>query len=147
MQWARQVPASTRASSVQPCIGQVCGQVVSGSHSSPGSSVPLPHWLVQSRSLAAVQPSGQHSSPSTQVDCRPAETQTAAQVPSLFSRCIWHFSCAQLCGQLPAGSQISPASSRPLPQPAQSMSVAAEQDDGQHRSDTPALQAAGRTPR
>jgi hypothetical protein len=88
MQWAVQVPASTRVSSVQPCIGQVCGQVVSGSHSSPGSSVPLPHWLVQSRSLAAVQPSGQHSSPSTQVDCWPAETQTAAQVPSLYSRCI-----------------------------------------------------------
>ena len=129
------------ASSVHPCIGQVCGQVVSGSHSSPGSVVPLPHWEVQSRSFTAVQPAGQHSSPSMHDDCVPAGTHTAAQVPSLFSRCFSHFSCAQLCGQLPAGSQISPASSRPLPQPPQSMSVAAEQEEGQHRSETLGLQA------
>ena len=136
-----QVPASCSRRIVQPTIGQLCTQPVTGSQLSPASTTPLPHVAVQSRSLAAVQPGGQHSSPLTQVVCSSAFTQAAAQVPAFVSVRRWHFICGQLVGQVPGGSQVSPGSIRWLPHPPQSVSVLALHAAGQQRSATTPLHA------
>ena len=63
---------------------QLCGQLLGGSHFSPGSTTLFPHCALQSLSLVASQPLGQQPSPSSQAVialCR----HCAEQVPPLSS--------------------------------------------------------------
>jgi hypothetical protein len=62
------VPCSARI--VQPRFGHVVGQLAP-SHSSPGSSTPLPHTAEQLLSFTALHPVGQHASSFTQLACGP----------------------------------------------------------------------------
>jgi hypothetical protein len=104
---------------MQPAGGHEVGQVDSGSQTSPQalSTTPLPQVQLQSVSWAAVQPAGQQASPDVQAVCVPLSMQTTLQVSA--APCISYVShpiCGQLVAQVPGGSQVSPGSSRPLPQ-------------------------------
>ncbi len=118
--------------------GQEVGQLVSGSHVSwqADSIWPLPQVQLQSLSFAVVQPAGQQPSPDTQIVCAPSSTHFAVQLAAVpvslrFVQPIG----AQEVGQLPGGSQLSPASTTPLPQEAtQSVSSLALQPAGQQPS-------------
>jgi hypothetical protein len=91
---------------------------------SPFSTAPLPHEGVQSLSLFALHPAGQHPSPSLQATMGVLE-HWKLQVAALpAGRSVVHLLLSsQLVGQLP--SQVSPGSTTPLPQVAeQSLSFA-----------------------
>jgi hypothetical protein len=104
--------------------------------------VPSPH-PAQSRSFCAVHPTGQHRS--------------LAALEQVFGVC-WqttlHVAAVPVCGSSvqsfwsshtghdPGGSHVSPGSTRPLPQPAQSVSVIALHAAGQQPSFTVPLHTA-----
>jgi hypothetical protein len=117
--------------------GHVVGQLEGGSHFSPASTAPLPHFGTQSLSVLALQAGGQQPSPSVQALMSVSSTQRAWQVPPLTSRRVWHAMGGQLAGQLLFGSQVSwqAASIRLLPQAHwQSVSFALVQPGGQQPS-------------
>jgi hypothetical protein len=107
-------------------VGQApgCPAGIPLSQDSPFSTRPLPQLAGQSLSLTAVQPPGQQPSPAAQVVMR-TWLQVAVQSAALpVTLSVVHGSVsAQSVGQAPsspaamAGSQLSPGSSRPLPQP------------------------------
>jgi hypothetical protein len=136
--WAWQVPPLTRRRFWQPIAGQAAGQLESGSQVSwqAASICPLPQVQLQSASVAVVQPDGQQPSPEAQTVWAPSSMQCAVQsaaVPVSF-RFVQPMA-GQVVGQLPGGSQLSPASSTPLPQAAtQSLSLVALQPGGQQPS-------------
>jgi hypothetical protein len=136
--WAWQVPPLTSRRCWQPMAGHEVGQLVSGSHVSPqvASIWPLPQVQLQSLSVAVVQPDGQQPSPDAQVVCGPSSTHLAVQLAAVpVSLRFVHPIGAQVVGQLPGGSQLSPASTTPLPQEAtQSLSLVALQPGGQQPS-------------
>jgi hypothetical protein len=136
--WAWQVPPLTRRRCWQPMAGQDVGQLVSGSQVSPqlDSTWPLPQVQLQSLSFAVVQPDGQQPSPDAQVVCGPSSTHLAVQSAAVpVSLRFVQPMGAQLVGQLPGGSQLSPASTTPLPHEAtQSVSLVALQPGGQQPS-------------
>jgi len=131
------LPCSVRC--WQPTAGQAVGQLPS--HNSPGSTTLLPQRGGQSESLTLVQAVGQQASPFMHVICMPVATQVAWQVPAPVSARSWQPLARHEVGQVDTGSHVSPDSTRPLPQPAQSTSVAAEQAVGQHESAIAPLQA------
>jgi len=92
------------------------GHVPGGSHVSPGSTMPLPHEAGQSLSASALHPAGQQPSlflHATGEDVHltlhvaelPLRTSLVQALPSLHD-----------VGHEPAGSQVSPESTTPLPQ-------------------------------
>jgi hypothetical protein len=119
------------------------GQVLGGSQVSPAflSTTPSPQ-PAQSMSVAAVQPTGQQRSMAAVWQVFGVLEQTTLQVAALpvVVSVVQSFWSSQL-GQDPGGSQVSPASMRALPQPAQSTSVAAAQAVGQQLSATVPLHA------
>jgi hypothetical protein len=120
---------------VQPMGGQAVGQLEGGSQVSPVSTVPLPHIVLQSLSLAALQAAGQQPSPFTHAVCMTSFTHSAWQLPGLASRRSMQPTGGQAVGQLASGSHVSPQalSTMPLPQTqAQSESLATVQLEGQH---------------
>ena len=122
---------------VQPIGAQVVGQVDTGSQVSPVSTVPLPHIVAQSLSLAALQAGGQQLSPFTQAVCMTSSTHWAWQLPPFARRRSMQPLAGQVVGQLDSGSHFSPQalSTVPLPQThEQSASFAVVQPDGQHES-------------
>jgi hypothetical protein len=135
---AWQVPPLTSRCCWHPLAGQLFGQLVSGSQVSwqAGSSWPLPQVQLQSLSFAVVQPDGQHPSPDAHAVCGPSSTQWAVQSVALpASFCLVQPSGAHVVGHWPGGSQLSPASTTPLPQVAgQSLSLLALQPGGQQPS-------------
>lgn len=112
------------------------GQEPGGSQVSPVSTMPLPQ-PAQSLSLPGVQVVGQQPSPFAQalmVTRAQAKLQVAA-LPLVLS-IVQALVSTQLAGsghEL-GGSQVSPDSSRPLPQPRQSLSFAAVQPGAQQPS-------------
>ncbi len=115
---------------------QLAGQLPS--QVSPASMTPFPQLAEQSESVRALQPAGQHPSPSVQVvmDWCTHERLQLAALPVLESA-VQALASLQTAGQLP--SQVSLTSTTPLPQLAeQSESFAREQPAGQHPS--PCLQ-------
>jgi hypothetical protein len=131
------LPCSVRC--WQPTGGQAVGQFPS--HISPVSTTLFPHRGGQSESLTLVQLAGQQASPFTHAVCMPAATQAAWQVPAPDSERSRQPFAGHVVGQVETGSHVSPDSTRPLPQPAQSTSVAAVHPLGQHESTTATLQA------
>ena len=138
MQAALQLAAlPVRVSAVQesPSL-QLAGQLEGGSHVSPESIVPLPQVVEQSPSDAGVHPAGQQPSP-------PAQALTALLLQATLQFCVLPVSwstvhalpSSQLAGQELGGSQVSPASTTPLPQLAeQSESLTEVQPAGQQPS-------------
>ena len=115
---------------------QLVGQVPGGSQVSPGSTTELPQLDEQSPSLTASHPAGQQPSPPAQLTMETFEQATLqfAALPVMVST-VQLFPSSQLTGQLPGGSQVSPASTTELPQLAlQSSSVVWSQPAGQHPS-------------
>jgi hypothetical protein len=126
---AEQPPPPSSASSVHEfwssqAVGQAPGwpAAMPVSQASLSSSLPLPQSFEQSLSPAAVQPLGQHPSPSLQLVIG-SNVQLAAQVPPASSESsVQARPSSQLSGQAPAvptanpRSQRSPSSSLPLPQ-------------------------------
>jgi hypothetical protein len=142
--WHVPPPASER--SVQPTCGQVIGHDESGSHVSPTSTMPLPHWAGQSTSRfegEVLQPGGQQPSLVVPLHGSCVVEQRALQVfgdpVNVFTS--QHCPGAHAVGQLAGGSHVSPAvgSIIPSPQPAQSESFCAVHPSGQHLS-LPALE-------
>jgi hypothetical protein len=89
----------------------------------------------QSESLPAAQPEGQHRSLPAFEHVLSECAQTTSQVEALpvcvsFVQSFW----SSHTGHDPGGSHVSPASTRPLPHPAQSPSFMAVQPPGQHPS-------------
>jgi hypothetical protein len=99
---------------VQPKFGHVVGQLAP-SHSSPGSSTPLPHTDMQLLSLTALQVVGQQASSFTQLVCVPDVWHCAWHVPPFASELSVHPICGQLVGHDASGSHVSPTSTMPLP--------------------------------
>jgi hypothetical protein len=129
-------PEPTRESVVQALLSShVVGQLLSGSHVSPGSTISLPHTPLQSVSLVALQPEAQHPSPATQAAIVVNEHR-ASHVPAEPSS----VSVVQLTPSLhvvghEAPSHTSPDSTTSLPHTgAQSPSFVALAPDGQQRS-------------
>jgi hypothetical protein len=112
------------------------GHEPGGSQVSPASTIPLPQ-PAQSLSLPGVQLPGQQPSPLVQalmVIGAQAKLHVAA-LPVVLSRVQALVSTHVAgSGHELGGSQVSPASSLPLPQPTQSLSVAAVQPPGQQPS-------------
>ncbi len=117
----------------------VVGQVLCGSHVSPGSSAPLPQLAEQSLSLLALQPGGQQPSPrrhwvivwrvqaEVQLSALPVSMSTVQALPSLHAK--------RFTAQVRIGSHVSPLSITPLPQlTLQSLSLLLLQPGGQQRS-------------
>jgi len=132
--WAEQVAAApVKVSVVQATlslheVGQFPSQV------SDGSTMPLPHVEEQSLSFAAVHPLGQHPSPLAHAvrGVLVHWKEHASTVP-VEPSVVQAFPSSQEVGQLP--SQVSPASTVPLPQVAeQSLSVPLVQAEGQQPS-------------
>jgi hypothetical protein len=103
------------------------GQVEGGSHVSPAlmSTRPSPQ-PAQSESWPGAQPTGQHwSIPALEhvLGVCPQTTLHADALPVCVS--VVHGSPSLQFGHEPGGSQVSPASMRPLPQPEQSVSIIA----------------------
>src|SRR5262249_13677294 len=70
----------------------------------------------QSLSLTLLQPEGQQPSPCAQAVCVPSSTHWAVQVADEpLRRFLMQRFQGQVDGQLDAGSQVSPASTTPLP--------------------------------
>ena len=95
---------------------QELGQEDFGSQVSPSSTTPLSQVGEQSRSVLALHPAGQQRSPATQV-VMAVWLQTTLQVALL--PVIWSTvqeSPSSQLGQVDGGSQVSPASTTPLPQ-------------------------------
>jgi hypothetical protein len=115
---------------------QVAGHVVAGSQVSPASRTPLPQLAEQSVSAVASQPTGQQPSPGAHALMAVwlhATLQLAA-LPVIWSW-VHALPSSQLAGHVVAGSQVSPASTTPLPQLAeQSESSAALHAAGQQPS-------------
>jgi hypothetical protein len=111
------------------------------SHSSPASTIPLPHLGAQSESFVLSHPAGQQLSPFTHCVWVPAGMQAAWQVPAPLRVKRLQPCAGHEVGQVDVGSQVSPGSRRPLPQPAQSTSVVALQWSGQQPSAVVPLQA------
>ena len=95
---------------------QLVGQVPGGSQVSPGSMMPLPQTAGQSLSLFRLQPLGQHPSPPEQAEMG-VWVQCTLQVLGLpvIVSVVHGLLSLQLVGQVPGGSQVSPASTAPLP--------------------------------
>jgi hypothetical protein len=106
------VPWSARI--VQPMFGQVVGQLAP-SHSSPGSSTPLPHTGMQLLSFTALQAVGQQASSFTQLPCVPDVWHCAWHVPPFASERSVQPICGQVAGHDVSGSHVSPMSTMPLP--------------------------------
>jgi hypothetical protein len=120
---------------------QLAGQLEGGSHVSPLSTWPLPQVAEQSPSEVLLHPGGQHPSLLLQAVVG-AWLQAALQLAALpvSTSTVQAFPSSQVVGQLEDGSQVSPASTLPLPQLAeQSPSVVLSQPAGQQPS--PLLQA------
>ncbi len=112
------------------------GQEDGGSHVSPAlvSTIPSPQ-PAQSESFWAVHPIGQQRSLPAFEQVFAACWQTTLHVAALpvcvsVVQSFW----SSHVGQEPGGSQVSPASIRPLPQPPQSASFIAVQLTGQQPS-------------
>jgi hypothetical protein len=111
------LPTSMSVVHASPSL-QLAGHDDGGSHVSPGSSVPSPQLAEQSESLALVQPLGQHPSPAAhaeigvlsqralQLDGEPVSRSLVQATPSSHDD-----------GHDDAGSQVSPGSIVPFPQP------------------------------
>jgi hypothetical protein len=111
-------------------------QSLSGSHVSPPSTVPLPQTAPQSASLLAVQPEGQQLSAVSEQAVIATDVHFTLHVLAAPVRVTFmHSAVGHVAGQ-PAPSQVSPSevSTLPLPQPAQSLSVAGPQPVGQNVS-------------
>jgi hypothetical protein len=106
------VPMSARI--VQPWFGHDVGQLAP-SHSSPGSSTPLPHTAAQLLSFTALHPLGQQPSSFTQFICVPDVWHCAWHVPPLASDCSVQPICGQVIMHDDTGSHVSPTSTMPLP--------------------------------
>jgi hypothetical protein len=115
-----------------PSLGHVAGQLPS--HSSGGSTTPLPHMPEQLLSFVALQPVGQQPSPPTHIVIagyvhvtlhmpdEPERTFVVHELPS-----------SHVAGQFP--SHVSPASTTPLPHIGmQLLSLVALQPEGQQPS-------------
>jgi hypothetical protein len=115
---------------------QLVGHEAIGSQVSPASTTSLPQLAEQSVSAAASQPGGQQPSPgehAVMAVLLHATLQLAA-LPVIWSW-VQALPSSQLAGHVVAGSQVSPASTMPLPQLAeQSESVAAAHVAGQQPS-------------
>jgi hypothetical protein len=100
---------------------QLAGQLAIGSQVSPVSTTPLPQVAEQSESFAAVHVAAQQPSPPTQVVMGRAlhATLHAWALPVSWSS-VQALPSSQLVGHEVAGSQVSPASTMPLPQTAAS---------------------------
>lgn len=92
------------------------GQLPSGSHVSPASTVPLPQLGEQSLSSMALQAAGQHPSSSVQSSTTVTShaTSQVSGVPESMSE-VHALLSSQTVGQLPGGSHDSPASTTPFP--------------------------------
>ena len=124
-------------SMVQACpSSQSVGQDPGGSQVSPTSTLPSPQVVEQSLSLLTSQAAGQQPSSlahETMTVLEQAALQVAA-LPVMASR-VHTFESSQSVGQVDGGSQVSPASTTPLPHEAeQSISEAVSQPVGQHPS-------------
>jgi hypothetical protein len=120
------------------------GHVPGGSHVSPdnGSTTPSPQ-AAQSESFCAVHPAGQQRSLPAFEQVLPTFWHWTLQVAALpvwvsVVQSFW----SSHAGHDPGGSQVSPASRRPLPHPAQSESVSAVHPLGQQPSRTVLLHEA-----
>src|SRR6266567_8131289 len=129
-----------RCSTLQSCEQPSLSAVLPSSHSSPGSTTPLPHSAVQSSSVLALAPRGQQPSPSCAA-VMGACVQWASQLPPPTRVSVVHVSpSSQLVGQAPAPermpvSHVSPGSTTPLPQlAAQSLSLPEVAPGGQQPS-------------
>jgi hypothetical protein len=126
------LPCSAR--SWQPTGGQDDGQLPSQVSAHAASVTPLPQRQLQSLSLTLVQPDAQQPSLLAQAVITASFTQRAVQAAAVpCSLRVWQPTAGHADGQLP--SQISPASTTPLPQRgAQSPSLVASQAGGQQPS-------------
>ncbi len=121
------------------------------SHSSPASSTPLPQTTGQSLSVSELAPEGQQPSLAVALGFTGVLAHLRVQAPPVRVSLVQELPSAQSAvdGHLPApilmpGSQVSPASSRPLPHlAAQSTSVSDEAPAGQQPSDLPRLGCSG----
>jgi hypothetical protein len=141
--WALQVPGMLSVNLSQTIMGQLMGQVESGSHCSPVSTRSLPQTAPQSTSMFAavwLQPPGQQLSEVRPEQATGVTLQRALHRSGLpvYRRTSGQSLDGQLSGsgQVPGGSQVSPelASTTPSPHAAQSLSVSAVQPIGQHWS-------------
>jgi hypothetical protein len=145
---AAQVPALARVRRLQASCGQVVGQLESGSHVSPVSTMPFPQDAGQSASrLAAdvLQPGGQQPSARVPLHASCVVEHRALHVAGdpVYVLTSQHCPGVHAVGQEDGGSHVSPelVSMTPSPQPAQSESLAAVQPIGQQRS-LPAVEQA-----
>jgi len=138
---ARHVPPLASERNVHACCEHDVGHDESGSHVSPGSTMPLPHVAGQSTSRFAVdvlQPGGQQPSIVVPLHGSCVVEHLALHVAGepvnvLTSQ---HWPGVHEVGQVAGGSHVSPAvgSITPSPHPAQSESFCAVQPTGQHLS-------------
>ncbi len=115
---------------------QVVGQVPGGSQVSPYSMALLPQLTEQSSSMVLSQPGGQQPSPESHsvMGACPQEELQLAGLPMRVSL-VQATPSSQAAMQLEGGSQVSPCSTRPLPQLIeQSLSLALLQLGGQQPS-------------
>jgi hypothetical protein len=126
---------------VQASCGHDVGQVESGSHVSPVSTVPLPHAAGQSTSRLeeeVLHPGGQQPSDRAplQTSCVVEHRALHVAAEPVYVFTSQHCPGVQAVGHEDGGSHVSPASvsMTPSPQPAQSESLPAVQPIGQHRS-------------
>src|SRR5262249_2407676 len=99
--WAWQVLPLTTRRSWQPTLGQLAGQLDSGSQVSwqALSTTPLPQTQAQSLSLPLLQPDGQQPSPDAQAVWSVSSTHLAVQVAAVpCSFCRVHPMGGQLVG-------------------------------------------------
>jgi hypothetical protein len=122
------------------------GDAGATSHVSPPSRTPLPQTAPQSLSLVALHPGAQHPSPLTHAVMAvsrhvtlhaPLDPERTSVVHALPSSQV---TLAQV-GDPGATSQVSPASTRPLPQPGQSTSLVGPHPVGQDPSAVPQARA------
>jgi hypothetical protein len=104
--WVQALPSS-----------QLVGQVAMGSQVSPASTTPLPQLAEQSESSAVLHVAGQQPSPGEHVLMAVLlhTTLHASALPATWSW-VQALPSSQLVGHEVAGSQVSPASTMPLPQ-------------------------------
>jgi hypothetical protein len=125
---------------VQPWLGHDEGHVPDGSHCSPDSITPFPHFGTQSESLVALQFDGQQPSLDTHAVCCLSLTHSAVQMPALTSFRNWQPTAGHTAGQVESGSQVSIPSLTPLSHlTLQSRSFVVSQPEGQQPSSFPAI--------
>lgn len=129
------------ARSEHPCDAHDVGHDVSGSHVSPGSTIPLPQLAGQSTSRFdgdVLQAGGQQPSIVVPLHGSCVVEHRALHVAGepVYVFTSQHCPGAHDVGHVPGGSQVSPAvgSTMPSPHPAQSESFCAVQPTGQHLS-------------